>query len=124
MAGSRQRRDRQAKKRIAVRTSKIVDRLTYSPNKHKQKERRKMREKLKARSCQGEKNADLDLLKRHELTFASMNVDKMGFECEQAICQILVDRNYDVSIPDQFWSTKFARGYNVLNISPNCRINA
>ena len=101
MAGSRQRRDRQAKNRIAARTSKIVDRLTYSPNKHKQKERRKMREKLKARSCQWEKNADLGFIKRHELTFGSMNVDKMGFECEQAICQLLLDRNYDVSIQQQ-----------------------
>ena len=60
-----------------------------------------MREKLKARSCQREKNADLGFKKRHELTFGSMNVDKMGFECEQAICQLLLDRNFDVSIQRQ-----------------------
>ena len=92
------RNDRRAKKRKMVRTNKIIDRLTYSPNKHKQKKRRKLREMLAERAKKVANNIPPAFGPIDELTFGSMNVDKLGYECERAICNILTEREYDVSI--------------------------
>ena len=75
------------------RTSKIVDRLTYSPSKHKNKQRRKMRESLSAREPQV---IDAPATKE-TLKFGSFNVNGLDIEARWAVEQLLDTRSFDVS---------------------------
>ena len=81
--------ERIAKKR----TSKIVDRLTYSPKKHKNKIVRDMRDKLQVKKVPTTKTP----VDSQTLKFGSFNVNGLDLEAEWAINQILITRNFDVS---------------------------
>ena len=81
---------RQAKKR----TTRIIDRITYSPNKHKNREKRERRKKLL-------KKVQPDIMQsepiKPTIKFGSFNVNGLDLEAEWAINQILITRNFDVS---------------------------
>ena len=81
---------RQAKKR----TTRIIDRITYSPNKHKNREKRERRKKLL-------KKVQPDIMQsepiKPTIKFGSFNVNGLDLEAEWAINQILISRNFDVS---------------------------
>ena len=82
--------ERIAKKR----TSKIVDRLTYSPKKHKNKIVRDMRDKLQAKKVPTTKiPVDSQTLK-----FGSFNVNGLDLEAGWAVKQLLTKRGFDLSI--------------------------
>ena len=75
------------------RTTKIIDRLTYSPNKHKNKKKRKMRENLRAMDPQ---TIEAPVLKE-TLKFGSFNVNGLDIEARWAVEQLLDTRGFDVS---------------------------
>ena len=75
------------------RTSKIIDRLTYSPNKHKNKKRRKMRESLIAMKPQTIKAPII----KETLKLGSFNVNGLDIEARWAVEQLLDTRDFDVS---------------------------
>ena len=84
------RKLRQAKKR----TTRIIDRITYSPNKHKNREKRETRKKLLEK-------VQPDFMQsepiKPTIKFGSFNVNGLDLEAEWAINQILITRNFDVS---------------------------
>ena len=51
VTGKMSRNSRRSKSRQKLRTAKVLDRITYSPSKHKQKNIRKMRQQLMLRPC-------------------------------------------------------------------------
>ena len=75
------------------RTSKIIDRLTYSPKKHKNKKRREMTEKLQA---MGHPKDHIPVIKE-TLKFGSFNVNGLDIEARWAVEQIINTRGFDVS---------------------------
>ena len=81
------------KRFIKKRTSRIIDRLTYSPNKHKNKKVRKLRERMRAKSVQ---NSEVPVTK-DTLKFGSFNVNGLDIEARWAVEQILHNRGFDVS---------------------------
>ena len=84
------------KRYIKKRTTKIIDRLTYSPNKHKNMKARQQREKLKAKN-----NQNLDgpvTVTKDTLKFGSFNVNGLDIEARWAVEQILDSRGFDVSM--------------------------
>ena len=80
-------------KRHAIRTNKIIDRLSYSPLKHKHKERRKLRQKLQARRLLPNTEPEPKCF----LKFGSLNVNGIDLEVNWAINQLISDRGFDVS---------------------------
>ena len=85
------RNQRHGKKR----TSKIIDRLTYSPKKHKNKKRREMTEKLQAMVLVRPKD-HIPVIKE-TLKFGSFNVNGLDIEARWAVEQIINTRGFDVS---------------------------
>ena len=85
-------KDRHARK-VGKRTTKLIDRLTYSPAKHKRKEVRKL---LKT---QQEKQTPLPKspTPKNTLKFGSFNVNGLDLEAGWAIEQLLTTRGFDVS---------------------------
>ena len=75
------------------RTSKIIDRLTYSPKKHKNKKRREMTEKLQAMV----RPKDNIPVIKETLKFGSFNVNGLDIEARWAVEQIINTRGFDVS---------------------------
>ena len=74
-------------------TNKLVDRLTYNPNKHKQKHRKKLKLQLQAKKstpAQSQNPPDT-------LTFASFNINGLSIETAWSTEQLLTTRGYDVS---------------------------
>ena len=76
-------------------TKKIVDKITYSPQKHKQKVTRALRQKLQNRKTPTTTTAPPPPPK---LKFGSFNVNGLDTEAAWAIDQLLKKRNFDVSI--------------------------
>ena len=68
-----------------IQTTKIMDRLTYSPKKHKQRKIREMRERLQRKA----------LLPASK--FGSFNVNGLDLEACWAVQQLLDKRGFDVS---------------------------
>ena len=85
---------RQFAKRNNVSTNKIVDRLTYSPKKHKMKTVRAMRQKLQAKALPPPKPPSA----RTTLKIGSFNVNGLDLEVGWTIQQLLQTREYDVSM--------------------------
>ena len=75
-------------------TTKLVARLTYNPNKDKQKATRKLRQKLMKNPVK------INLPKPPPVTlvFASFNVNGLSLETSWAVGQLLKQRSYDVSL--------------------------
>ena len=88
---------RQGPKRAAnarVKTRKIIGRLTYSPEKHKQSFTNSLRKKLAARPPGQEPKPPETV---PEMIFGSMNVNGFDQEAHWAISQLLVLHSLDVS---------------------------
>ena len=81
------------KRHVRKRTSRIIDRLTYSPKKHKNKKVRKLREKMRAK----DKQTDDVPVTRDTLKFGSFNVNGLDIEARWAVEQLLESRDFDVS---------------------------
>ena len=80
-------------KRHAIRTNKIIDRLGYSPAKHKHKEKKKMVQKLQARVL----SPVVEPEPKTFLKFGSFNINGMDLEVNWAVNQLISDRSFDVS---------------------------
>ena len=87
------RLDRACHKRHAKRTSKIIDRLGYSPAKHKHKERRKMRQKLQERVLVHPRDQEPKTF----FKFGAFNINGWDLDVGWAINQLISDRSFDVS---------------------------
>ena len=74
-------------------TNKLLDRLTYSPNKHKQKKTRELRKKLQEKALP----VPLPSAPTKTLKFGSFNVNGLDIESSWAVEQLLERRGYDVS---------------------------
>ena len=80
--------------RARVKTRKIIGRLTYSPEKHKQSVTKSLRKKLAAR-LPGQEPKRPETVP--EMIFGSMNVNGLDQEAHWAVSQLLVRHNLDVS---------------------------
>ena len=89
MAGSRNF----TKARARLRTAKVIDRLTYSPKKHKRKEMRKRIEALQAQKPLSQKAAEPN----PTIKFGSFNINGLDLETGWAVEQLLISRGFDVS---------------------------
>ena len=77
--------------------NKILDRLTYSPKKHKQKFNRGLRKALQTRGNHGKKGGNGKLPSVH-LKFGSFNIDGIDIETSSAIDKLIQEHNFDVSV--------------------------
>ena len=73
---------------------KILSRITYNPQKHKQKRKRLLRQKLQQRECPASPSIPHvpDALK-----FGSFNVNGLDVEAAWAVEKLLKDRGFDVN---------------------------
>ena len=78
-----------------MRTAKVLDRITYSPSKHKQKNVRKMRQQLMLRPCISSIDESPTT---PSIKFGSFNVNGMDTETFISIQNTLVSRGFDVGI--------------------------
>ena len=76
-------------------TNKIIDRLTYSPEKHKQKSVKKMRMSLQTKTLPPTKKP---CPPPTTMKFGSMNVNGLDHETGWAVQQLLKNREINVSI--------------------------
>ena len=82
-------RDRGARKR----TTRTIDRLSYSHKKHKNKKRKEMRQKLQEKVLPATNPSDTN---RENIKFGSFNINGLDLEAEWAVNQLLITRNFDV----------------------------
>ena len=75
-------------------TAKTVDRLTYSPNKRKNKRVREMRGKLQAKKAPSKQTPVTNLT----LKFGSFNINGLDLEAGWAVERLITNRDFDVSI--------------------------
>ena len=80
-------------KKHAKSTSKLIDRIAYSPAKHKNKERRRLRQELQSRVLQIPRDQE----PRTFLKFGAFNINGWDLEVGWAINQLISDRCFDVS---------------------------
>ena len=93
MAPNKLQRRREYQSRASkTTTNKLVDRLTYSPKKHKQKVTRNLRQKLQKKSLPSNTAATPP----PTLLFGSFNVNGLDLEASWAIDQLIDRRGYDV----------------------------
>ena len=76
-------------------TSKIIDRLTYSPHKHKQKFTNKLRTHLQARAPTVTAPT---VAPPQSIKFGSININGLDLEANWAIEQLITKKKFDVSI--------------------------
>ena len=76
---------------------RILGRITYSPNEHKGKWNKKLREELAKRS---DKSQVEGVVTSHasEIKFGSMNLDGLNHESHLAVSELLEKYQFDVSI--------------------------
>ena len=89
------RNSRRSKSRQKLRTAKVLDRITYSPSKHKQKNVRKMRQQLMLRPCISSID---ERPTTPSIKFGSFNVNGMDTETFISIQNTLDSRGFDVGI--------------------------
>ena len=77
------------------RTGKIIDRITYCPEKHKQKYTNKVRSKLESRV---EKERKSTPSSTSSIKFGSININGLDLEASWAVDQLLSTRGYDLSL--------------------------
>ena len=80
--------------KIRLRTKKIIGRLTYSPEKHKQKFKKSLRNDLASRPPERAPKVP-----RTEtfITFGSLNINGLGHEAHWAVTELIKNHNIDVS---------------------------
>ena len=76
-------------------TAKIIDRLTYSPHKHKQKFTNKLRTHLQARAPTVTATA---VIPHQSIKFGSININGLDLEANWAIEQLITKKKFDVGI--------------------------
>ena len=79
-------------KKARIRTAKIMDRLTFSPRKHKRKETRKRLKALQDRSPSPVKPPDCS----PNIKFGSININGMSVKTGWAVQEILRTREFDL----------------------------
>ena len=77
--------------------SKIVDRLTYNPKKHKLKKTRDLRKKLQEKILPSPK----PVITPTTIKFGSMNVNGLDVEATWAVQQLLDHRGFDVRFKEK-----------------------
>ena len=88
------------KVKVRIRTNKIMDRITYNPNKHKNKARIELRKSLQQKSLKPQPPPAPPTT----LSFGSLNVNGLDLEAAWAVEQLLITKGFDVSIYYQFIS--------------------
>ena len=78
-------------------SKKIIDRLTYNPGKHKQKQTRALRQKLQQKTTPPPKTTTPPQV----IKFGSFNVNGLDLEAAWAVEQLLKQRGFDVSDKSQ-----------------------
>ena len=81
-----------ASKKAKPDTRKIVDRITYNPKKHKNKEKRELRRKLQQKSLKN----DVPKGSSTTLKFGSLNINGLGIEAGWAVEQLLESKGFNV----------------------------
>lgn len=81
-------------KKFKKRTTKIIDRLTYSPPKHKQKITKQLRKALQVKDPT---NPHPPPSTPTSIKFGSMNINGLDMEAAWAVEQLLSKRGFDVS---------------------------
>ena len=76
-----------------LQTSKLLDKLTYNPKKHKQKTARKLREELQLKSSQVR---NMSKPSHSSLKFGSHNINGLDLEASWAVQELLKTRGFDV----------------------------
>ena len=71
-----------------------MDRVTFSPAKHKQKVTRKMRQDLQKKTVQ----TDRQSVPKTSLKFGSFNVNGLDIETAWAVAELLKENEFDVTI--------------------------
>ena len=71
-----------------------MDRVTFSPDKHKQKVTRKMRQDLQKKTLQ----TDRQSVPKTSLKFGSLNVNGLVIETAWAVAELLKENEFDVTI--------------------------
>jgi hypothetical protein len=94
MTPPKTRHSLQHKARHKIQTTKIMDRLTYSPKKHKQRRVKDMRERLQSKAPPP---ASKPLPPPTKLKFGSFNVNGLDLEACWAVQELLDKRGFDVS---------------------------
>ena len=87
---------RKAKKRIKLKTlstNKTLDKITYSPDTHKQKFTRELRDKLQRQQKQIQNKVKSPV---SELKFGSFNINGIDIESAAAVEHILQSEGFDV----------------------------
>ena len=93
----------QAVKRLKrANTNKIPDRVTYSPNKHKQKYTRKLRDKLQSKPTVDVTSTPSS----SSIRFGSMNINGLDMEANWAVEQLIAKKKFDVISLIAFVNTK------------------
>ena len=75
-------------------SKKIIDRITYDPNKHKQSKNREMRRKMQKQPVATPSPPQAAPVKTK---FGSFNVNGLDVESSWAVQQLLVNKGFDVS---------------------------
>ena len=70
-----------------------MDRITFTPTKHKQKVRRKMRQDLQMKKVQPSRQSD----PATSLKFGSFNINGLDIEAAWAVEELLKENDFDVN---------------------------
>ena len=95
------RNSRHVKARAKIQTNKILDRITFNPQKHKQKKTRELRQQLQQKSAPDPKLSS----PKTALKFGSFNINGLDLETSWAVGELVKKHGFDV------------RYKNVLNFS-------
>ena len=88
----RKRNAQHFRARKKLQTNKVLDRLTYCPQKHKQKKRRELRQSLQNKSL---KEPQV-MVPSTKVKFGSLNVNGLGMDTCWSVQQLLLTRGFDV----------------------------
>ena len=97
-------RNREYKSRHKIQTPKVMDRLTYCPEKHKQKRMKDMRQQLQRKALPSVSKLPPPPTR---LKFGSFNVNGLDLEACWAIQELLEKRGFDVSFCSETKSIHF-----------------
>ena len=79
-------------------TNKILDRITYNPQKHKHKVKKKLRQELQDKTI----TPTLTRAPPTTITFGSLNLNGLDLEASWAVEQLLTNKGLDVSVKTNF----------------------
>ena len=81
-----------------IQTNKIIDRITFNPQKHKNKVIKKLRQKVRKDSVSPQPPKTPSV----SLKFGSLNINGLDLEASWAVDQLLTTKGFDVSITFSF----------------------